>query len=96
MRRRGIRPAPSSSSTALQILLFYDDLEVVNPHGSRTKRHKVGESIALRIIYTCYDSCSCVFLYTGKSSPSLLFKLVTVVKSVDVSTYGTEKMLKPF
>ena len=29
----------------LQILLFFDDLEVVNPLGSHTKKHKIGESI---------------------------------------------------
>ena len=28
--------------TALQIMLYYDDVEVVNPLGSKTKKHKLG------------------------------------------------------
>ena len=46
----------SSSTHKLQILLFYDDLEVVNPLGSHTKKHKIGESIDNPIIFElcCY------------------------------------------
>ena len=29
---------------ALQIMLYYDDLEVRNPLGSNTKKHKIGVS----------------------------------------------------
>ncbi len=36
-------PLFSVDFQALQILLFYDDLEVVNPLGSHTKVHKLGE-----------------------------------------------------
>lgn len=36
-------PLFSTNGNNLQILLFYDDLEVVNPLGSYTKKHKVGE-----------------------------------------------------
>ena len=32
----------SSHSNALQILLYYDDVEVVNPIGSHRKVHKLG------------------------------------------------------
>ena len=35
-------PLFSQDPTALQILLFYDDMEVVNPLGSYTKKHKLG------------------------------------------------------
>lgn len=30
---------------ALQIQLYYDDVEVVNPLGSKTTKHKVGNKI---------------------------------------------------
>ncbi len=36
-------PLFSADPEALQILLFYDDLEVANPLGSYTKKHKIGE-----------------------------------------------------
>lgn len=29
-------------STALQIILYYDELEICNPLGSRRKKHKIG------------------------------------------------------
>ena len=32
----------SSIPRALQVMLYYDDVEVVNPIGSRTKTHKLG------------------------------------------------------
>lgn len=31
-----------SNPNAIQIMLYYDDVEVVNPIGSRTKKHKLG------------------------------------------------------
>ena len=36
-------PVFRMDDTALQIQLYYDDLEVVNPLGSNTKVHKLGE-----------------------------------------------------
>ena len=36
-------PLFSQDPTALQIMVFYDDMEVVNPLGSYTKKHKLGE-----------------------------------------------------
>lgn len=32
----------SKCPTALQIMLYYDDLEICNPLGSRAKKHKLG------------------------------------------------------
>ena len=31
-----------SNPNAIQVMLYYDDVEVVNPIGSRTKKHKLG------------------------------------------------------
>ena len=36
-------PLFSKDPHALQILLYYDDLEITNPLGSHTKVHKLGE-----------------------------------------------------
>ena len=36
-------PLFSTDSTALQVMLYYDDVEVCNPIGSRAKKHKLGE-----------------------------------------------------
>ena len=35
-------PLFSADPKALQIMLYYHDVEVVNPIGSRTKTHKLG------------------------------------------------------
>lgn len=43
-------PLFSLHSSALQIILFYDDVEICNPLGSRTKKHKLGSSLKLIII----------------------------------------------
>ena len=33
----------STHANALQIMLYYDDIEVCNPLGSHTKKHKLGK-----------------------------------------------------
>ena len=35
-------PLFSKESLALQIMMYYDDVEVTNPLGSKTKTHKIG------------------------------------------------------
>ena len=34
----------TAHKNALQIMLYYDDIEVCNPLGSNTKKHKLGKS----------------------------------------------------
>ena len=36
-------PLFGQDKTALQLLLFYDDLEICNPIGSSRKKHKIGK-----------------------------------------------------
>ena len=36
-------PLFSNNPSALQVMLFYDDVEVCNPIGSRAKKHKLGQ-----------------------------------------------------
>ena len=35
-------PLFSKDPKALQIILYYDDVEIVNPLGSKAKKHKLG------------------------------------------------------
>ena len=39
---------------ALQVILYYDDVEICNPLGSRTKKHKLG----MKYMYHFYIACS--------------------------------------
>jgi len=46
-------PLFSRDPRAIQILLYYDDVEVVNPLGSKTSKHKFGK------LNCCYSfNCS--------------------------------------
>ena len=38
-------PLFGTDQFALQLLLYYDDLEVCNPLGSRANKHKLGKTI---------------------------------------------------
>lgn len=42
-RRYKTHPLYSVDKTALQIILYFDELEVCNPIGSNRKKHKLGE-----------------------------------------------------
>ena len=44
-------PLFSADPKALQIIPYYDDVEIVNPIGSRTKTHKLGKYTC-----TCHDN----------------------------------------
>ena len=44
-------PLFKQDKLALQITLFYDDLEVCNPLGSRAKVHKLGKSSDAQIVH---------------------------------------------
>ena len=58
-------PLFSTDPTALQIMLYYDDVEVVNPIGSRTKTHKLGELHNL-YMYPWLHVCT-VYMYTFRA-----------------------------
>lgn len=38
-------PLFSVNPTALQVMFYYDDLEICNPIGCRAKKHKIGKFI---------------------------------------------------
>ena len=65
-------PLFSRDPRAIQILLYYDDVEVVNPLGSKTSKHKFGtlnccySLIALyKILYAWTDVSICTWLSTS-------------------------------
>ena len=74
-----------SDFNALQIVAYYDDLEICNPLGAASKRHKIGVFFFfLGNIHPCY-----------RSSLSIS-QLFAVAKSIDIKTYGIDEILKPF
>ena len=61
-------PLFSADSKALQIILYYDEFEVVNPIGSRTKTHKLGThcysvdcQLSAILCPSVYNSCQVQF-----------------------------------
>ena len=78
-------PLFSLDPYALQIIGYYDDVEVVNPLGSYVKKHKLG----------------CLFFFLGNVRPqyrSILknIQVVAVGQSEDIQHYGLNAFLSPF
>ena len=78
-------PLFSNNKEALQIVAYYDDLEVVNPLGSYTKKHKFG----------------CLYFFLGNIRPQFCstlknIHLVAVGRTEDILHYGTNAFLTPF
>ena len=78
-------PLFSSDPTALQIIGYYDDIEVCNPLGSSAKKHKLSIFLfSLGNLHPKYrSSLKCMYLFA-------------VAKANDVSTYTTDAILSPF
>lgn len=77
-------PLFSEDPYALQVIPYYDELEVVNPIGSYIKKHKLG----------------CLFFFLGNIRPQFrsTFKaihLVAVARSTDIDTFGIDAFLLP-
>lgn len=94
----------SSNPTALQIMLYYDDVEICNPLGSRAKVHKLGKHMTKIILLYYYIPFfhAALFYYTlGNIPPAYrsslkCIQLVTVVKYNDLIKYGIDTILSPF
>ena len=74
-----------SNSTTLQLIAYYDELEVVNPIGSYVKHHKLG----------------CMFYFLANIRPQYRstlksIQLVAVGKYEDIVKYATDEFLRPF
>ena len=78
-------PLFSTDHSALQIIAYYDELEVVNPIGSYISKHKLG----------------CMFFMLGNIRPRYrstlkAINLVAVAKHEDIVCYGMDVFLQPF
>lgn len=78
-------PIFSEDATALQIIGFYDDVEVTNPLGSKTKKHKVG----------------LFYFVLANIRPHLRSQLQCIVpfsicKTKDLKHYGIDMLLSSF
>ena len=78
-------PLFSFCGNALQIIAYFDELEVTNPIGSYVNTHKLG----------------CLFFTLGNIRPAYrsTFKaifLVAVARTKDIDEYGIDTFLKPF
>ena len=78
-------PMFSVDSKSLQIIAYYDELEVVNPIGSYVKKHKLG----------------CLFFTLGNIRPKYrsslkAINLVSLSKHENISKYGMDTFLSPF
>ena len=78
-------PLFSNDPYALQIIAYFDELEVTNPIGSYVQTHKLG----------------CMFLSLGnvrplyRSSLKSIF-LLSIARSQDINRYGIDVFLQPF
>ena len=78
-------PLFSSDPHALQVIAYYDELEVVNPIGSYISKHKLG----------------CLFFFLANVRPQFrstykAIHLVAVARSQDIKKYGIDDFLTPF
>ena len=68
----------------LQIQLYYDDLEICNPLGSKVNKHK------LALFYYTLGN-----IPPQHRSTLLAIQLLTIVKSQFLTKYGIDKILEP-
>jgi len=87
---------------ALQIFLYFDEVEICNP---KTKTHKLGNCVQSHAKYFSHlfiFYCAGMFYFTlGNLSPKYRsylpnIQLLAIVKTTVISTYGINKILKPF
>lgn len=80
-----LHPLFGTDPNALQIIGYYDELEVVNPIGSYVSKHKLG----------------CLFFILGNIRPRYrstlkAINLVAVGKHEDICKYGMDTFMSPF
>ena len=78
----GTHPFFSNDKQALQIVAYYDEIEVANPLGSYISKHKLG----------------CLFFFLANIRPHFrsTYLLVGVARSEDINHYGIDKFMSPF
>ena len=90
----------SNDPTSLQIMLYYDDLEICNPIGSHSTKHKIGKyDYYVITIGMCFSG---IFYYllgniSSQYRSCLKFiQLLAIVKHSYLKSYGINKILEPF
>ncbi len=98
-------PLFSLNHSALQLIIYYDELELCNPLGSRRKIHKIG-IIIMCMSHTClfmffHQPNSGAFYYIlGNLRPALRSKtdtiqLLALAKYTTVSAFGIDRIFEP-
>lgn len=97
-------PLFSNDSSALQIMMYYDDVEVTNPLGSKTKIHKIGwfsntcsvffmEVIDLFLAAAFYYSLGNIPPQHRSTAWSI--QLLAVTTTPTLQKYGPDRILQP-
>ena len=96
-------PLYSQHPNSLQILLYYDEIEVCNPLGSKVKIHKLGKGLHVFILLIKHliVLLGCFYYLLGNLSPFLRsqlksIQLLAIAKSSVVEKYGSDAVLAPF
>lgn len=82
----------------LQLVLYYDEVEVTNSLGSSRGKHKLGKYILLLFIFYCYFYHSTLLLYIGNLHPMLrsslkAIQLIVTVTYPNLLEYGYKPIL---
>ena len=86
---------------ALQIITYYDDVEICNPLGSHRGIRKLGKYIYMYIIILCIFVSALFYCTLGNILPRLrstlkCIHLIACVMYPNLQKYGFEKVLQPF
>ena len=89
-------------SVTLEIMIYYDDVEVCNPLGSRSKKHKLGKMNKLcSSVGNTGVTCLTLFYYILGNIPpkyrssTRAIQLLVVLKSSVLQQYGADMVLEP-
>lgn len=93
-------PLLSTDLNALQIMLYFDELEVCNPLGTKTKSHNLGMFSSMYLLFN-HPSTGIFYYIIGNLRPHLrstyhAINLLAVGKSQHIEKYGVNAVLKPF
>ena len=93
---------------SLQIILYYDELELCNPLGSRRKKHKIGMLFSLLFthmltVLETFKPLNCIgaFYYIlGNLRPQLrsivsTIQLLALTKYTTVADFGIDRIIEP-
>lgn len=99
-------PLFNTEKKALQLIIYYDEIETCNPLGSYTSVHKLGIIIILLlnfyVYHTLINNVQGQFYYIlGNLEPRLRstlkgIQLIACITSPNMKKYGLKKVLMPF